>query len=161
MSNLNTNILITPYGSVKFLAVSKPVLNFAKTDKEFVARAEFDGSTEEGAKLKATIMELDSRKVITKGVTKPDNFILTFKSKFKPVVLDETGNRLEEDDVPMFDSRTDSGQVRIEAAIVEREDMTTLYLTSVQLNELTIVEKEDLRDQATQLEVLIKKAAGK
>lgn len=153
--------LLSPIGDIRFMAVALPVNKYKSDEKIFTIRLEIDGTSVEGLKFKNTVSEINEKKIVTNGVSKPGNFIVTFSSKFAPKVFDGNGTILEGREIPFFTSTTDSGQARVEAKVYTGGMNGTLTLQNVQLKNLTLAPREHTEQTVGLLEQAIAKETDK
>lgn len=152
-------------GRIVFAQLAKP---YQPTDKEgnprgnpyYVVRVEIDATTASGQKTMSDIQNAVRGKIITRELqqalghklTVPEGkFHVEAKSQFAPKVLDETGQILgsEENPIPFFDSRQDSGNAVLQVQPWTSSDPSlkdTLYLKGALLNGMKLTPRQESSD---------------
>lgn len=146
MSKKQHKTIISPVGTLKFLAVAKAVKKYKSEETEFTARLEFDGSDAEALAFRKAVESINDKRIITKGVSKEGNFMINLRSKYQPTVLNKDGEQLTEGNIPHFNSAVDNGTARVEALIYDKSSPAALILGTVQ-----IVSLDKGEDKATQV----------
>lgn len=135
----------TPVGAIQYMSLARP------TKKgQYTIKLQFDGNTEEGAQLRNILKELDPLKIIM--ATKDGKLVgptskhynVIFSSNYVPrLILDAQGNELTGDEIPFFDSRTDSGRAAVTFYVNTKEGKNYINLKNVILGNLDLVPKAD------------------
>lgn len=147
--------IISPEGGIKFMAIKTPVKSFDGESKIYTVRLEFDGSSADGLAFKKELAEINDKKIVSdpSKVSKEGNFLVSFNSAYAPIVLDSKGNRLETDELPRFNSSTDTGIAKVEAAVSTAGKRPTIYLKAIQLLELDqVAQTQEESEHLTNLE---------
>lgn len=141
------NRIVSPYGRIvtAFLRTSTSPYGEEKTaENEFYTVVlAFDGTSEESLNFKQQVEAINKMKVVTesKHLQPGEGFLVKFKSRKQPKVLDESGTNLNETEagIPIINtSKGDSGKARVESLEWIGNKGNTLVMTTVQLRDLVV-----------------------
>ncbi len=92
------SLITSPVGEIQFLALNNKVnKNMTKDSAEgYAIRLKYDGNTKEGAAWRKTIEQINPGIVGAKHINKAGEFTVRAFSKFDVLVLDASGNEIEE-----------------------------------------------------------------
>jgi hypothetical protein len=131
--------ILSPVGRINFLAVKNPVENYAKTGVEYSCSLVFNEADEGVQEYKATIGELNSRKVSTHNVGTGE-FKISGSSMYQPTVYGPEGELLTGDNIPIFrGNKGDTGTAVMELSTFETQMGTAFKLEAVWLKSLDLV----------------------
>lgn len=152
----NMTIQYTPIGTIKFMALSRPIERTKKdgtTTADYTIKLQIDGNTPEGDSLRKTLKSLNPKKIVA---TTPEgdpvgptskHFNVTFSSQYAPqLVLDPNNNELEGNEIPLFHSKTDTGTAAVGYEVKESQGQAYINLKSVKLVSLDLAPKADYNE---------------
>ena len=149
---MTTSKHATAVGDIKFMVIAKPLTNKDTGKAEYTVKLEFDGSQPEAMKLKEHLSQVSPKKIVTNGVSKPGNFIVSFASSYQPSVFNSDGQELKGDEIPFFDGRVDQGQAAVIYNVIQYDKATIVRLAAVKIKDLQLTEKEETQGQGGSLD---------
>lgn len=134
---------VTPVGDIKFMFAARPFKDKQTGEEKYTIKLEIDGSSAEGLALRQQLQSINAKKIVTNKVSKEGNFLVSFDTKFQIKVTDQDNNELSPDEVPFFDSRTDTGQASAVYKIIDYGNKQIIRLAGIRLMSLNLAERED------------------
>lgn len=165
MSNSELETKVTPVGDIAFLAVRNSVRateqigtqTIVKKDSEgndirhYVCSLVIDGNTKEGAALRESVLAVNSKLTSSAGL--PDGFYkIQAKTRFDGVVVGTLdGDVLSQNDIPYFNSKTDSGKASMKIALDPTHGTIYLKAVALDMNSLKLEPREEITDEEREL----------
>ena len=143
----------TTIGTIQYMSIANPT-----KDGKYTIKLQIDGNTPEGGLLREQLKSINPKKIVTSdsdgNLVGPTgkHFNVTFSSNYPPsLVLGPNNEELTGDEIPHFDSRTDSGIAAVGFSVKEKDGQQFTNLKSVKLVSLDQAPRQDYTEVLDQM----------